>query len=199
MDTPVPIVSRLQDVGVSIFAVMTRLALEHGAINLSQGFPDFSCDPDLVEAVSRHMRAGENQYAPMPGVLALREALSAKIRRLYGAEYDPATELTVTSGATEALFDSHLGVCPPGRRGDPLRAVLRLVRAGGAAQRRHAPLRHAPRARTTGSTGRRSAGSSRRARACSSSTLPTTPPGRSSRPTTCARWRPRSTARASSC
>jgi len=114
MDTPVRIVSRLQDVGVSIFAVMTRLALEHGAINLSQGFPDFSCDPDLVDAVSRHMRAGENQYAPMPGVLALREALSAKIRRLYGAEYDPATELTVTSGATEALFDIFSAFVRPG-------------------------------------------------------------------------------------
>ena len=114
MDTPVRVVSRLQDVGVSIFAVMTRLALEHGAINLSQGFPDFSCDPDLVDAVSRHMRAGENQYAPMPGVLALREALSAKIRRLYGAEYDPATELTVTSGATEALFDSISAFVRPG-------------------------------------------------------------------------------------
>ena len=114
MDTPVRIVSRLQDVGVSIFAVMTRLANEHGAINLSQGFPDFSCDPDLVEAVPRHMRAGENQYAPMPGVLALREALSAKIRRLYGAHYDPATEMTVTSGATEALFDVISAFVRPG-------------------------------------------------------------------------------------
>ncbi|MFO7693237.1 MAG: methionine aminotransferase [Vicinamibacterales bacterium] len=114
MDTPVRVETRLPDVGVSIFAVMTRLALEHDAINLSQGFPDFSCDPELVEAVARHMRAGENQYAPMPGVLALREALSAKIRRLYGAEYDPATELTVTSGATEALFDIISAFVRPG-------------------------------------------------------------------------------------
>ena len=81
MDTPVRVDSKLPDVGVSIFAVMTRLANEHGAINLSQGFPDFACDPELVEAVHRHMRAGDNQYAPMPGVLALREALAAKIRR----------------------------------------------------------------------------------------------------------------------
>lgn len=114
MDTPVPVESRLPDVGLSIFAVMTRLALEHGAINLSQGFPDFSCDPDLVEAVHRHMRAGENQYAPMPGVLALREALAAKMLRLYGARYDPATEITVTSGATEALFDVISALVRPG-------------------------------------------------------------------------------------
>jgi methionine aminotransferase len=114
MDTPARIESKLPDVGVSIFAVMTRLALEHGAINLSQGFPDFACDPELVEAVHRHMRAGDNQYAPMPGVLALREALAAKIHRLYGAEYDPVTELTVTSGATEALFDIVSALVRPG-------------------------------------------------------------------------------------
>ena len=114
MDTPVPIESKLPDVGVSIFAVMTRLAIEHGAINLSQGFPDFPCDPQLIDAVHRHMRAGDNQYAPMPGVLALREALAAKIQRLYGAEYDPATELTVTSGATEALFDIISAFVGPG-------------------------------------------------------------------------------------
>jgi methionine transaminase len=114
MDTPVRIESRLPDVGVSIFAVMTRLALEHGAINLSQGFPDFACDPQLIDAVHRHMQAGDNQYAPMPGVLGLREALAEKIRRLYGAEYDPATELTVTSGATEALFDIISAFVRPG-------------------------------------------------------------------------------------
>jgi len=105
MDSPARVESKLPDVGVSIFAVMTRLAVEHGAINLSQGFPDFACDPQLIDAVYRHMQAGDNQYAPMPGVLALREALAAKIHRLYGAGYDPVTELTVTSGATEALFD----------------------------------------------------------------------------------------------
>jgi methionine aminotransferase len=114
MDTPVPVDSKLPDVGLSIFAVMTRLALDHGAINLSQGFPDFACDPELVDAVHRHMRAGENQYAPMPGVPALREALAAKIHRLYGALYDPATEITVTSGATEALFDIISALVRPG-------------------------------------------------------------------------------------
>ena len=96
--------SKLPAGGVSIFAVMTRLANEHGAINLSQGFPDYSCAPELVDAVARYMRAGHNQYAPMPGVLPLREALSMKIERLYGRRYDPAAELTVTTGATEGLF-----------------------------------------------------------------------------------------------
>ena len=85
---------------VSIFAVMTRLANEHGAINLSQGFPDYSCAPELIDTVARYMREGHNQYAPMPGVLALREALAMKIERLYGRRYDPVTELTVTTGAT---------------------------------------------------------------------------------------------------
>jgi methionine aminotransferase len=83
---------------------MTRLANEHGAINLSQGFPDFDCAPSLVEAVARHMREGHNQYAPMPGVLELREALAVKIERLYGRRFDPHTEITITTGATEALF-----------------------------------------------------------------------------------------------
>lgn len=106
--------SRLPDVGVSIFATMSRLATEHGAINLSQGFPDFDCDPDLVAAIYRHMQAGHNQYAPMPGHPALRAALSAKIARLYGADYDPATEITVTSGATEALFDVISAFVHPG-------------------------------------------------------------------------------------
>ena len=80
METAVHPESRLPDVGVSIFAVMTRLANEHGAINLSQGFPDFDGDPDLVATVHRHMRAGHNQYAPMPGILALREALAHEDR-----------------------------------------------------------------------------------------------------------------------
>jgi methionine aminotransferase len=93
---------------------MSRLAEEHGAINLSQGFPDFDCDPALVETVSRYMRAGHNQYAPMPGVFALREALSRKIEILYGRRYDPATEITVTSGATEGLFSSLTALVRPG-------------------------------------------------------------------------------------
>jgi len=114
MDATVPVDSRLPDVGVSIFAVMTRLANEHGAINLSQGFPDFDCDPALIATVHRYMLAGHNQYAPMPGVLALREALAAKIERAYGARYDPASEITVTAGATEALFDVVSACVRPG-------------------------------------------------------------------------------------
>jgi methionine aminotransferase len=98
--------SKLPSSGVSIFAVMTRLANEHRAINLSQGFPDYAPSPDLVEAVAGAMREGHNQYAPMPGVLALRQALAMKIERLYGRRYDPATEITITTGATECLFDA---------------------------------------------------------------------------------------------
>lgn len=112
---PTPLLpSKLPSTGVSIFTVMTRLANEHGAINLSQGFPDFDCAPELIEAVARHMRAGHNQYAPMQGVLALREALSTKIERLYGRRYDPATELTVTSGATEGIFSTLTAFVRPG-------------------------------------------------------------------------------------
>jgi methionine transaminase len=110
----VPTASKLPDVGVTIFTVMTRLAAEHGALNLSQGFPDFDCDPELVAAVVSHMKRGNNQYAPMQGVLALREALSIKIERLYGARYDPATEITVTSGATEGLFCAVSAFVRPG-------------------------------------------------------------------------------------
>lgn len=85
---------------------MSRLAEEHGAINLSQGFPDFHCAPELIDAVAHYMREGHNQYSPMAGVFALRQALSMKIERLYGRRYDPATEITVTSGATEGLFST---------------------------------------------------------------------------------------------
>jgi methionine aminotransferase len=106
--------SKLPSTGISIFAVMSRLAEEHGAINLSQGFPDFSCDPELVEAVARQMRAGHNQYPPMPGVFVLREALARKIERLYGRRYDPATEITITSGATEGIFSSLTALVRPG-------------------------------------------------------------------------------------
>ena len=99
---------------MSIFATMSRLALEHNAINLSQGFPDFDCAPELVETVARYMREGHNQYAPMPGVPALRDALAFKIERLYGRRYDPGTEITVTSGATEALFATLTAFVHPG-------------------------------------------------------------------------------------
>ncbi|MBP7570952.1 MAG: methionine aminotransferase [Acidobacteria bacterium] len=106
--------SKLADVGVTVFTVMTRLAGEHGAINLAQGFPDFDCPADLVDLAAAAMRDGHNQYAPMQGVPALREALAAKIARLYGAAYDPATEITITSGATEALFCAISALVGPG-------------------------------------------------------------------------------------
>ena len=106
--------SKLPAGGVSIFAVMTRLANEVGAINLSQGFPDFDTSPELIEAVARFMREGHNQYAPMPGVPALREALAYKIEKLYGRRYDPVTEITVTTGSTEGLFATITALVHPG-------------------------------------------------------------------------------------
>lgn len=106
--------SKLPGVGVTIFTTMTRLANEQGAINLSQGFPDFDCDASLVASVRQHMRAGHNQYAPMAGLPALREALAETIGGLYGARYDPETDITVTAGATEALFCAITAFVHPG-------------------------------------------------------------------------------------
>jgi methionine aminotransferase len=106
--------SKLPSTGVSIFSVMTRLANEHGAINLSQGFPDFNCAPELVETVARYMHEGYNQYPPMPGVAALRDALAMKIERLYGHRYDAQTEITITSGATEGIFSTLSALVRPG-------------------------------------------------------------------------------------
>jgi methionine transaminase len=111
---PPAVASKLPEVGVTIFTVMTRLAVEHGAINLAQGFPDFDCEPALVAAVAAYMKGGNNQYAPMQGVLALREAIVEKIASHYGARYDPATEVTITSGATEALFCAISAFVRPG-------------------------------------------------------------------------------------
>lgn len=96
--------SKLPDVGVTIFTVMSQLANDYQAINLSQGFPDFDAAPDLIERVAEHMRAGSNQYAPMQGVPALRRKIAGKVQNLYHYNYDPDTEITVTSGATEALY-----------------------------------------------------------------------------------------------
>jgi methionine aminotransferase len=111
--TPLP-ASRLPHVGTTIFTVMSALAQEHGAVNLGQGFPDFDCDPRLVDAVERAMRAGHNQYPPMAGVPALREAVAAKVQALYGHRYDPASEITVTAGATQALLTAILALVHPG-------------------------------------------------------------------------------------
>jgi methionine aminotransferase len=106
--------SKLPDVGTTIFTVMSQLAADCGAINLSQGFPDFAAPEDLVERVTRHLRAGHNQYAPMAGTPELREQIAAKVERLYGRRTDPATEVTVTSGATEALFCAIQAFLHPG-------------------------------------------------------------------------------------
>ena len=88
--------SRLPRVGTTIFTVMSALAQQHGAVNLGQGFPDFECDPNLVDAVDAAMRSGLNQYPPMTGVPVLRERIAAKVEALYGRRYDPTTEVTVT-------------------------------------------------------------------------------------------------------
>ena len=106
--------TKLPKVGTTIFTVMSQLAAEHGAVNLGQGFPDFSVPSRLVEELDRAMREGHNQYAPMTGVPALRQAIAAKALRCYGATVNPDTEITVTSGATEALFNAVHAVVRPG-------------------------------------------------------------------------------------
>jgi methionine aminotransferase len=106
--------SRLPQVGTTIFTVMSALAAERGAVNLGQGFPDFDCDPRLLEHVSRAMSAGLNQYPPMAGVPSLREAVAAKIEALYGHRYDPGSEITITAGATQAIITAVLCCVHPG-------------------------------------------------------------------------------------
>jgi methionine aminotransferase len=106
--------SKLPEVGTSIFAVMSRLAEECGALNLGQGFPDFDPPAELMEALARHVAGGKNQYAPMAGVPRLREQIAKKLARDYGRVLDPEAELTVTSGATEAIFDVAAALIRPG-------------------------------------------------------------------------------------
>jgi methionine aminotransferase len=101
---PNVITSKLPQVGTTIFSVMSKLANEHKAINLSQGFPDFSCNPELPELVFKYMKTGNNQYAPMPGIMALREIIAEKTESLYSARYNPETEITITAGATQAIY-----------------------------------------------------------------------------------------------
>lgn len=113
MSTP-NIVTKLPKVGTTIFTVMSALASEKGAVNLGQGFPDFHCDPALVDAVTRAMQDGLNQYPPMAGVLPLREAIADKVERLYGHRYDPVSEITVTAGATQGILTSVLCAVHPG-------------------------------------------------------------------------------------
>ncbi len=106
--------SKLPQVGVTIFTTMSALANAHNAINLSQGFPDFDVNPDLLALVEKYMRAGHNQYAPMQGVPILRERIAEKVQELYSAGYDPVSEITVTSGATEALYAAITAVVQKG-------------------------------------------------------------------------------------
>lgn len=96
--------SKLPDVGTTIFSVMSKLAKAHGAINLSQGFPDFGSDKKLIDLVSKAMNSGYNQYAPMAGNLELREAIAHKMEQLYNVSYRPDNEITITAGATQAIF-----------------------------------------------------------------------------------------------
>ncbi|MCW5660657.1 MAG: pyridoxal phosphate-dependent aminotransferase [Burkholderiaceae bacterium] len=108
------VASRLPHVGTTIFTVMSALAAQHEAVNLGQGFPDFDCDPALLDAVNNAMRSGLNQYPPMAGVPALREAVARKIEALYGARYDPNDEITITAGATQAILTAILCAVHPG-------------------------------------------------------------------------------------
>ncbi|CAI0768608.1 Methionine aminotransferase [Serratia grimesii] len=106
--------SKLPDVGTTIFTVIGQLSAEHQALNLSQGAPNFACEPQLVDAVAQAMRAGHNQYAPMSGVAALRSALADKVEQLYGARYDANEEITVIASASEGLYSAISALVHPG-------------------------------------------------------------------------------------
>ena len=108
------IASKLPEIGLTIFSEMTNLALRHGAINLSQGFPDFDTHPELKNLVDKYIRSGRNQYAPMQGVGALRERIAEKVREMYGAGYHPDSEITITTGGTEAIYAAITAVVHPG-------------------------------------------------------------------------------------
>jgi methionine aminotransferase len=101
---PGTVKTKLPNTGTSIFAIMSALAREHGAINLSQGFPDFPVDPGLIELVSESMRKGHNQYAPMPGIAPLRQVIADKVNAAYGCNVDPEKEITITAGGTQAIY-----------------------------------------------------------------------------------------------
>lgn len=108
------LISKHPGMGTTIFSVMSALAAQTGAVNLGQGFPDFECDPSLIDHVTQAMQDGLNQYPPMPGAAPLREAVSKKIESMYGRLYDPQTEITVTAGATQAILTIMLAVVHPG-------------------------------------------------------------------------------------
>lgn len=105
--------SKLPNVGTTIFTVMSHLATQYDAINLSQGFPDYDCSPQLIELVNKYMKMGYNQYAPMPGLLSLRERIARKQDQLHAAKYDPEAEITITAGGTQAIFTSLACVIQP--------------------------------------------------------------------------------------
>jgi methionine aminotransferase len=109
-----PIQSKLPLVGTTIFTVMSQLAQTHGAINLSQGFPNYQPDKKLQKLVYEHMKKGANQYAPMPGLSLLRERIADKMNRLYGAQINPESEVTVTAGGTQAIFCAIAAFVHPG-------------------------------------------------------------------------------------
>jgi methionine aminotransferase len=109
----IPVTSKLPQSGTTIFTVMSALAAETGAINLSQGYPDYSCSPRLVELVNQAMQNGFNQYAPMAGLMALREVIAAKTEKLHGAVYHPETEITITAGGTQGVFTAISAVIHP--------------------------------------------------------------------------------------
>src|SRR5689334_7419137 len=111
---PFPLRSKLPATGTTIFTVMSALAVEHGSVNLGQGFPDYAIDPELIELVGAAMRAGHNQYPLMAGVMKLREAIAGKVLGLYGRAYDPDREITVTTGATQAIYTAIQALAHPG-------------------------------------------------------------------------------------
>src|SRR5690554_5705586 len=106
--------SKLPHVGTTIFTIMSQLGADCGAINLSQGFPSFDCSPELTGLIHSYMKKGYNQYAPMAGVPVLREKISKKTQRCYGSFYHPEEEVTVTTGATEAIYTAITTVVGPG-------------------------------------------------------------------------------------
>ena len=109
-----PLTSKLPAVGTTIFSIMSALAAEKGAVNLGQGFPDFDCNPQLINAVTDAMQRGFNQYPPMAGVPVLREAVAAKLAKLYGHSYNADSEITITAGATQAIITIILAIVHPG-------------------------------------------------------------------------------------
>src|ERR1700761_4060297 len=109
----IPIISKLPQVGTTIFTVMSALASELGAVNLSQGFPDYDTSPELIELVNKAMKNGYNQYAPMAGIMSLREEISRQTEKLYGAVYNPDTEITITAGGTQAIYTAITAVINP--------------------------------------------------------------------------------------